>query len=175
MSEEEELDYSWIEAYKKIERKYDKFYQSSPRKITVYNIFVNKAKEVEKSIPTKLILDSNSVIDKNSLLSVIEKNKNNKKYSLQKILKYNITLEPQDIQNLTLNKIDISEYLYKINNIEHIKFLNTIEMFQDLNSLFLIYSERSKKSPVNTNKTRKKKNILCKELRSKTHKIKFKK
>lgn len=149
-----DTDYSWIEEYKKIEKDYNKYYKSSPREISGYCIFVNINNEVECLLANKMLLDKNSVLSKNSIINFINKNKNRKKYTFHKLLKYNITIDPINIDRIIKKTIDSEEYMCELHNIQDITFQDTIEMFHRINTLFFIYRE---KPPINistSNKTK---------------------
>ena len=69
----------------------------------------------------------------------------NVNYSIFSLLKYNMTLEPEDIQQYlnTQEYKDDSSFLKTIKNIDTIFFEKTISSFQDLNSLFFILRKKS--------------------------------
>jgi hypothetical protein len=71
-----------------------------------------------------------------------------RRYSLLSILKYNITLEPDEIKNFIYSNEQANEYnfLKPVNNIDAISFEKTINMFQDLNELVFVYYEKLKES-----------------------------
>ena len=151
---EEEIDYSWIDNYNNIEKKYDKFYKTEPTKIRVFSIFLDKNIEAVSVLSEKVLLDEKCILKKNNLLKIIEKNKQNKKYSLYKMFKYNIIIDPLNINKIITDKINDSEYMNKVDTISDIKFYNTIKMFHTINSLFLVFNERVCKSNTQLNKTK---------------------
>ena len=65
----------------------------------------------------------------------------NRKYSLLSILKYNITLEPDEIKHYLSDYS--SNYLNIVKNIDTIYFEKTINMFHDLNDIIIIFYEKS--------------------------------
>jgi len=72
---------------------------------------------------------------------------NDNNYSLLSIIKYNIILNPQDITTfLKTSKIDYyNDYFFTtLKHIDTIYFEKTINMFQDLNTLFIIFYEKDK-------------------------------
>ena len=80
---------------------------------------------------------------------------NNKKYKILSILKYNISLNVEDVFSFLKNKSVTSytdDFLTSIKNIDTIKFDKTINMFQDLNDLFFIFYEKSDKEIKNITK-----------------------
>jgi hypothetical protein len=82
---------------------------------------------------------------------------NDKNYSLLSIIKYNITLEADDIKNFLLNTYEEVKFLNIVKNIDAITFEKTINMFQDLNDLIFIFYEKSNElKKVNPNNLTKK-------------------
>jgi hypothetical protein len=83
-------------------------------------------------------------ISHEEILEILKKNTtdNDKRYSLLSILKYNISLEPEDIK-LYLNNRSNEEYLSIIKNIDTIVFNKSVNMFHDLNDLILIFYEKT--------------------------------
>ena len=58
------------------------------------------------------------------------------------ILKYIVTIEPDDIQCYLMNTNEF-DYLKIIKNIDAIKLEKTIHMFHDLNEIIFIFYEKS--------------------------------
>jgi hypothetical protein len=73
---------------------------------------------------------------------------NDKNYSLLSILKYNITLEADEVKDFLMYSNEERKYLDIVKNIDTIPFNKTISMFQDLNDLILIFCEKSKEKKV---------------------------
>ena len=125
--------------------------------------YVNGDNELETINKINYILDNNSKITKDNIIKVIKENqyKNNKKYKVKHIVKYNITLEPDEIIHM-LN-VDNKEGYNFISNVSYnndIHFSDTICILQDLNSLYIIFTEINKqKSLTNTRKIRMRKPI----------------
>jgi hypothetical protein len=159
--DDEDLDYAWIEEFKNIEQSYDKYYKSIPNKITSYIIFINKNNEVDHLLANQTMLDKNGIFAKEKLISLINKYKKNKRYHFIKILKYNITVDPININKL----IDSSDgntdnYMTPINNIQSIKYHDTIKMLHNINALFVLYREKSS-IHLDTQKQTRRRNRKC--------------
>jgi hypothetical protein len=73
-----------------------------------------------------------------------------KKYSLLSILKYNITLNPENIISYLSTDYSINsnsnDFLTSINHIMPITFEKSISMFHDLTDLIIIFYDKSVKS-----------------------------
>ena len=85
---------------------------------------------------------------------------NNNSYSLLSIIKYNITLNPEDVHLfLRTNNFDYYNEVFcsSLKHIDSIVFDKTIIAFQDLNTLFLLFYEKDKNNVMknNANNTRK--------------------
>ena len=72
-------EYSWIDNFNKREKEYDKYYKSTPEKITLYFLFIDKNNTVEYFLAKKVLLD-NGVLTKNKIISLINSHKDKKKY-----------------------------------------------------------------------------------------------
>ena len=148
------LDDEWIKNFKSMEQSYDKYYKSVPTKITCYIIFINKNNEVDQLLANKELLDKNGTLSKEKLITLINKYKKYNKYSFSKLLKYNITVDPININTLINQGQSNYNYMAQINNIQSIKFHDTIHMLHSINSLFLLYREKPSCDKENKNKTR---------------------
>ena len=72
-------------------------------------------------------------------------------YKLISILKHNIDIEPDDVSR-SLKDDFIYNYTDSLSTIDNIDFNKSITMFEDLNSIFLIFYETDKESLKNTTK-----------------------
>ena len=163
--ESEELDNSWVEKYQKIEKNYNKFYKEKSKEITIFFLYINDKNILESLVKTNYPLNDSGKIHKDSLIYLIKNNQylSKKKYQLISLLKYNLTIEPEDIIGMTAKS---EEYLHSQRYLDDIFFADTINMFQDLNSLFFIFY--SKKPSMNTTK----KIIINKNRKTKRKKLK---
>ena len=69
---------------------------------------------------------------------------NNLKYKLKSILRYNITLDVNEIKTFLKNPLNYKNYLSTIKNIDTINFEKTINYFHDLNDVYFIFHEELK-------------------------------
>jgi hypothetical protein len=87
------------------------------------------------------------------VLGLLKRNsiEDNVKYSILSILRYNITLDAEDIHTFIRSGCDSYDcFLTPIKTIDAIKFEPTIHMFQDLNDLMFLFYEKANDSPNNT-------------------------
>jgi hypothetical protein len=149
-----ELNDDWINNFDKNDNLYKDFYKDNLYYINIDFIYINRNNEIEKIKQESVLLSVQNYITRDELIGILKRNSidNNIKYSLMTILKYNITLDPDDIKNFLLSD-DTTDYNDKFliinKNIDTIIFEKTIHMFQDLNSLFIIFYE-NKSSNINT-------------------------
>ena len=156
--DELDLDVSWIEMYKDLEKNYDDFYKEKPENIEMFFLYINEDSELETINTTTYILDLNGSIPKNNLINIIKEHryKNGKKYSLKNILKYNITLEPEDvIHMLSVDNKEGEAFLSQESYNRDIHFADTVCILQNLNSLYFIFNETLSKSRRQQQLTRK--------------------
>lgn len=152
---------------KEEENKYSMFYKCKLDSIKVYYIYVNKYKVVEVIKEDKYLFDEEnvSILKKDMLIKKIKKNMylNEKEYKLISLLKFNIDIDPEDVINMKIDKIDGTEYLTYERGIKDILFNDTIRILQDVNSLYFVYEENlninKRKCENKTNKNKKELNM----------------
>ena len=162
----EDNSFDWIEEYKKRENEYDKFYKSKQKKLAVYLFFIDKGSNINNIEALCIHLNDKGILSKDKLLRLIERGKQGKKYIFQKLLKYNVTVSPEEIDKLILDKIPSDEYFSHSTSIEDVYINDTIEKFHSLNNVILLFREKLRNySSLNKTK-RNRKNVF-----SKTRKI----
>jgi hypothetical protein len=174
------LDSSWIDDFEKEDKLYKDFYLENLYYINLYFIYLDEYDRIHKTKKNKFFLNNNNYVSKEELFKIIMKNKevnqyesSKEKYKLLFLFKYNFTMEPSNISHFLKNQIITDDfYLFPINSIEDIHFNKTIGMFQDLNSITIIYKKTSlntsSSSEMNKNKTKK---IRFKNLIKKTRRL----
>ncbi len=147
------LDDGWINEFKNTDKLYKDFYKDDLYYINLRVIYINRENEIDKLKQESFLMTKPNYITREEIIEILKKNSidNEKRYSLLSMLKYNIVLEPDNINMYLNNKID-HEYLSVITNIDTIVFDKSINMFHDLNDIILIFYEKSselKKSDAN--------------------------
>jgi hypothetical protein len=147
------LDDHWINDFENTDKLYKDFYKDDLYYINLRVIYINRNNEIEKLKQESFLMSKPNYITREEILEILKKNSidNDKRYSLLSMLKYNIILEPDNINLYLNNKID-QEYLSVIKNIDTVLFDKSINMFHDLNDIILIFYEKSselKKQDVN--------------------------
>ena len=141
MEEEEDIDTSWIEEYKDSEKEYDAFYKDKCTRVKLFFMYVNRENTIE-CIKKEDYTLQNSSISRESLINIIKKTQllNTCKYKLISLLKFNISLDPVDIEDILYAENDYGkEFLQIETNLNSIIFEDTITMFEDFNTIYFIY------------------------------------
>jgi len=146
----QELDMSWIHDFEKEDGLYKDFYLEDLYFINLYYVYLNESNSIEKVKKDKYFFNEiqSNVLSKEELFKIIVKNKhqNAEKYKLNCLFKYNCTIDPYTIITFLKNNTPITvdttnSYLSPITSIENVQFKKTIMMFQDLNSISIIYKK----------------------------------
>ena len=139
------LDDEWIKNFDNNDRLYQDFYKDDLYYVNLRVIYINRDNEIEKLKQESFLLSNPNYISNEEIVEILKKNSidNDKRYSLLSILRYNITLEPDEVKHYLLNG-ENKDYLSVIKNIEAIQFNKTINMFHDLNDLILIFYEKTR-------------------------------
>jgi hypothetical protein len=120
---------------------------------------VNRANEIEKIKQESFLMSIPNFISREEILQILKNSSqdNERNYSLLSILRYNVTLEVDDIKNFLIYPNEDKKFLTIIKNIDTISFEKTINMFHDLNDLILIFYEKSHElKKINPNNSTKK-------------------
>jgi hypothetical protein len=139
-----DLDTKWIEEFDSLDEKYKEFYSEDINSIRMLCLYVNSADEIEKMKTIELLLKTPNYISREEIIGILKKNYKtpDKSYTVLSILKYNIDVDPSEIQ-LFLNKPqDENIFLKSIKNIDAIPLDKSISMFQDLNEIIIIFYEK---------------------------------
>jgi hypothetical protein len=152
------LDDDWIKKYEDVDKQYQDFYKDDLYYVNLKFIYINRTNEIEKIKFESFLLTKPNCILREEILQILKKSNidDNRQYSLLALLKYNVTMDVDDIQKyIILN--EERNYLTIIKNIDAITFDKTISMMQDLNDLILIFYEKSNElKEKNTNNLTKK-------------------
>ncbi len=166
-----DLDNSWVNDYKDIEKNYNDFYNEKVNVIKVFFIFINNEKTVVNIKQEIHPLNVPSKVTREQLITLIKEKQytNNIKYKLFSIVRYNIDLRPDEINKFVSvsdpvsvsvsdpvsenDPVSVSDPLSVSNTCYNSRFLtveekmndifftDTISIFQDLNSLYIIFKE----------------------------------
>ena len=151
MINQEELDTKWIEKFEQNDKLYQDFYPDDVYFVNLHFIYINNNNDIEKLREEIFLMKQPNIITREEIIGLLKKNsydENKKKYTILSLLKFNITLEPENIksfiQNFDHKKNNYSSFLMPVKHIDAITFYKTINMFQDLNTLYFIFIENNK-------------------------------
>jgi hypothetical protein len=137
------LDDEWIKKFDDNDKLYQEFYKDDLYYVNLLILYVNRDNEIDKLKKESFLLSKANCISSEEIIEILKKNsiEDIKRYSLLSILRYNITLEPDEIKNYLAHG-ESNNYLSIFKYIEAVKFDRTINMFHDLNDLIIIFYEK---------------------------------
>ena len=145
------LDTNWIYEFEKMDKDYETFYLEDLRYVNLTILYINSSNEITKMKEERFFMKTPNVISREEILGILKRNNNqNKKtFHMMTILKYNIDLEPLEVRKFLLEKekekenrkIEASQYLSVIKNVDEIHWNRSISMFHNINTLYIIFYE----------------------------------
>jgi hypothetical protein len=144
------LNNEWIRKFDETDKLYKDFYKDDIYYTNLNIIYLNNENEIEKIKQESFLLSQCNYITTEEIFQILKENMidQSKKYSLLSILKYNITLNPENIISYISqdHSINSNDFLTAINHITPITFEKSISMFHDLTELIIIFYDKSVKS-----------------------------
>ena len=140
-----ELNDEWIKNFEDTDKLYQEFYKDELWYINLKILYINRDNEIDMIKTDTFIMTKPNYISREDVLQILKRFSiaNDRGYSLLSILKYNITLEPENVKQFLYSNEYDSNFLNVVKNIDAITFEKTINMFQDLNDLIFIFYEKS--------------------------------
>ena len=137
-------DISWIKQFETEDEEYKDFYSEPVDSVRLLLLYVSK-KNYLFHIKKDTIVLENNCLSKDSLIEILRTymKHNNKKYRPISILKYNINLEPEEVELYVKGDNNIN-FLSAEKSIDSIHFEDSIALFQNLNSIYIIFHENCK-------------------------------
>lgn len=154
----DDLNDAWISDFEQTDQLYKDFYKENLYYINLKFIYVNRSNEIDIIKTDTFLMSKPSYITQEELSQILNKGRivNNRLYSLLSMIKYNVTLDVDEVQRFLSLKDNNLNFLTDIKNVGDIPFEETITMFQDLNDLVFIFYEKPrelrKTNPHNTTK-----------------------
>jgi hypothetical protein len=151
------LEDDWITKFNETDAVYKDFYKDDLYYVNLKFIYVNRESEIEKIKYESFLLSKPNNISREEILQILKKSsiEDERKYTLLALLKYNITMDADDIQKY-ISSNEEKTYLSIIKNIDSVPFDRTISLMHDLNDLILVFYEKShelkEKNPNNLTK-----------------------
>ena len=141
-----------MDILEKQEEDYKSFYKENVDIVKIFYTYVDSDNKIYYVKKDNLLIENNK-INRNELIYILKKNKqNNKKnHKLISVLQYNIDLEPEEVLNYLKYKENYN-FLTVVSKVNDILWNDTISIFKNLNSLHVIYYEEPVKKSNNTKK-----------------------
>jgi hypothetical protein len=138
------MDDNWIHEFEENDKLYKDFYKDDLYFVKLKFIYLDAEHNINKIKDESYLLMNPNFISREEMIQILKTNciDNSKKYSLFAILKFNFTLNADEMHKYIMNKDD-HDYLSIIKNINTIYFEKSISMFQDLNEVIFIFHEKS--------------------------------
>ena len=168
------LNNEWIRKFAETDQLYKDFYKDDIYYTNLNIIYVNNDNEIEKIKQESFLLSQCNYITTEEIIKILKENMTDqsKKYSLLSILKYNITLNPENVISYLSHdySVNSNDFLTSINHIMPITFEKSISMFHDLTDLIIIFYDKSVRTcPHNVTKK-----IVLRRNRKNTHRKQYK-
>ena len=145
---EDELNEDWIIKFEKTDKLYQDFYKDNLYYTNLQFIYINKNSEIDKIKQESFLMSSPNCIFREEIIGILKKYAidQDKRYTLLSILRYNISLDVEDVKKFVIKEDTMllcEKFITVIKNIDDIHFEKTINMFQDLNDLIFILYEKT--------------------------------
>ena len=153
---QDSMNNNLIVKFKQEDKLYADFYKDDNYYIDIHYVYVNRLNEIVKIRREPFILTRPNTICRDELIGILKRNSTDDSvpYSILSILKYNITVNPEDVQGF-IKDSEQETFLSTVTNIDDIRLERTISMFQDLNDImFVFYEKPSESSKFNNNGTK---------------------
>jgi hypothetical protein len=140
-----DLDISWTEKHERLLNIHQNYQKEHMNSIKICYIYVNLQSEIEQVICEHEALgqlQNKSIISKERVLQLVQnkKNLNNFKYSVDSILLYNVSVEPENIQKYVNS--DIVEHFLKVYPIvDEILIHPSIFIFHEINCIYFVFKQ----------------------------------
>jgi len=147
-----ELSTDWVKNFELEDEAYKQFYKAPVPLVRVYCLYVNRHQELFHIKKQKIEL-MNSQLNKTELVKILKKYRSyqNNTYVPMSILKYNITLDPQDIKEYMSDTSQFS-FVNAESSIENIEWFDSILFLHEINSLYIVFREKWKTKNTGTKK-----------------------
>ena len=142
------LNDDWMVDFKKKDNFYKDFYKDNIYYSNIHTIYINRAQEIVQIKEETFLLSCPNIITREEIIGILKQKSStdNKAYKLLSILKYNITLDSEEVSkyvNCHNSELKNYNYLEDVKHIDEIHFDKSISMFQDLTDLYFIFYEKS--------------------------------
>lgn len=138
--EEEELDTSWLDHFKAAEYNYKHFYKEPVQSVQLSLLYINsRGRPVVRRGAPPLATTDGGWIKRERIMAEL-KYYQKQKYKLHSVLRYNIDLNPEEIDTYVHTPVTPHDpFLTAVNYLDDIHFRDSVALFHDLNALYFIY------------------------------------
>lgn len=157
-AEYSELNDDWITNFERNDKLYEDFYKDDIYYVNLKCVYINRNNEIDKINTETFLMGKPNIISREEILQILKRASvdADRRYSLLSILRYNITLDADDVRHFLSSETVPESFLTVIKTVDAVSFEKTIHMMQDLNDLVLIFYEKSQelkqRNPDNTTK-----------------------
>jgi hypothetical protein len=140
-----DLDISWTEKHERLLNIHQHYQKEHMDSIKICYIYVNLQSEIEQVIceyETLPQLENKSIISKERVLQLVQNKKilNNIKYSIDSILLYNVSIEPENIQKYVNSDI-VEPFLKVYPIVDEILIHPSIFIFHEINCIYFLFKQ----------------------------------
>jgi hypothetical protein len=148
-----DLDISWIDKHERMNNIHKNYQREPMDSIKMCYIYVNLDSEIEKVVcenETLVQMDSSNtcIIPKERVLQIVQNKKMlnaSLKYSIETILLYNVSIEPENIQKYVNSENGIP-FLQVYPIVDEILIQPSIFIFHEINCIYFIFKQIDVKS-----------------------------
>jgi hypothetical protein len=142
------LDVSWLENHKRMLNIHENYQREYMDTIRICYVYINEKSEIDKVISERehlLLIGKYKGLPKERVLQIVQNKKiinNVDKYTLDSILLYNVSIEPENIQKYVNSENILSDPFLKIYPIVHeIEIPPSIFIFHEINCIYFIFKQ----------------------------------
>ena len=140
-----DLDISWVEKHERLLNIYENYQREHMDSIKICYIYVNLQSEIEKVICEHENLThchAHCNISKERVLQLVQNKKllNNLKYTIDSILAYNVSIEPENIQKYVNSEI-VEPFLKIYPIVDEIIVHPSIFIFHEVNCIYFLFKQ----------------------------------
>jgi hypothetical protein len=171
-----ELNDDWIKNFERNDKLYQDFYKDDIYYVNLKCVYINRDNEIDKINTETFLMGKPNIVSREEILQILKRASldADRRYSLLSILRYNITLDADEVRHFLLSDAEPDRFLTVIKTVDAVSFEKTIHMLQDLNDLVLIFYEKSSELKQSTHDNTTKRVYLHQNANKKTIKKRYK-
>ena len=142
------LDVSWLENHERMLNIHENYQREYMDTIRICYVYINENSEIDKVISERehlLFINKCKGLTKERVLQIVQNKKilnNIDKYTMDSILLFNVSIEPENIQKYVNSENILSEPFLKIYPIvDEIEIPPSIFIFHEINCIYFIFKQ----------------------------------